>query len=326
MKILFMTDTHIRGTSPRNRKDNVLDTLKEKLYEVNNLCRKEEVDLVIHGGDIFDRPDVSPSIVRDFSIILKGFNAPIYAVPGNHDIFGHNPDTVYRTMIGILEGAGIINLVRGSTILTLKGKKLLLIGNPYFFDIDRDPKKSSYIVRKNEDVDYTINVVHGMLLDKPFIEGIPYTLIEQIIETGADITLSGHYHSGFGIVKKENKYFVNPGSLLRITNSKKELSRIPQVAIIHLHQGIDIKLVELESALPGDMVLDRTEIELAEYRRAKMADFFAEIDSLSKLTTTDLDKIINSVITDLELKDEVKTEALKRIEEAQIDLTRKGEF
>ena len=44
-------------------------------------------------------------------------------------------------------------------------------------------------------------MVHGMLLDRPFIKGIPYTLIEDIKDTLADITLSGHYHGGFKLLK-----------------------------------------------------------------------------------------------------------------------------
>ena len=33
-------------------------------------------------------------------------------------------------------------------------------------------------------------MVHGMLLNKPFIKGIPYTFIDDIKDTKADITLS----------------------------------------------------------------------------------------------------------------------------------------
>ena len=85
-------------------------------------------------------------------------------------------------------------------------------------------------------------MVHGMLLNKPFIKGIPYTLIDDIKDTKANITLSGHYHSGFGIINVEGKYFVNPGSLVRITNSLAEINRIPKVAIIKLGDSIDIEL------------------------------------------------------------------------------------
>ena len=41
-----------------------------------------------------------------------------------------------------------------------------------------------------------------MLLSKPFFEGIPYTLLDDIKDTEADITLAGHYHSGLELENK----------------------------------------------------------------------------------------------------------------------------
>ena len=34
MKLLYLTDTHIRGTSPKNRLDDYYESLKEKLKEI----------------------------------------------------------------------------------------------------------------------------------------------------------------------------------------------------------------------------------------------------------------------------------------------------
>ncbi len=87
MKLLYLTDTHIRGTSPKNRLDDYYESLKEKLKEISNIIREEKVDYVLHGGDLFDRPDVSVSIVSDFAKIFQDFGVPIYIISGNHDIF-----------------------------------------------------------------------------------------------------------------------------------------------------------------------------------------------------------------------------------------------
>jgi len=111
MKFLFFTDSHIRGTTPKNRKDNFYETLKNKFYEIGDISGRYNVDYILHGGDWFERPDISPSIVREFAVIIKSFGKPIYTVAGNHDIYGHNPATVGRTMLGLLEGTGIINLL-----------------------------------------------------------------------------------------------------------------------------------------------------------------------------------------------------------------------
>ena len=54
MRLLFLTDTHIRTASMRSRLDTILDTLEEKLREVAAQAREYHVDAVIHGGDLFE--------------------------------------------------------------------------------------------------------------------------------------------------------------------------------------------------------------------------------------------------------------------------------
>src|SRR5690554_2736178 len=184
LKILFFTDTHIRGTNPKNRKDDFLVSLENKFKEINDLITSLNVDYVIHGGDLFDRPDISISVVSRFTNILKKIKVPIYIVSGNHDIFGHNPQTLDRTMLGLLNSLDFLEVIPESTpiILTKDGIKVQLTGIPYSFDVDETPDK--YILKEtNSSVDFSIHIVHGMLLDRPFIKGIPYTLVDDIINT-----------------------------------------------------------------------------------------------------------------------------------------------
>lgn len=138
MKFLFFTDSHIRGTTPKNRKDNFYETLKNKFYEIGDISGRYNVDYILHGGDWFERPDISPSIVREFAVIIKSFGKPIYTVAGNHDIYGHNPATVGRTMLGLLEGTGIINLLvyDDEVILKKDGITVQLTGRSYNYEID----------------------------------------------------------------------------------------------------------------------------------------------------------------------------------------------
>lgn len=130
---------------------------------------------MLHGGDIFDRPDIAPSLVRDFILLVDKYSLPIYAVAGNHDVFGQNPLTLNRNMLGLLDGAGLIKLINPGEKLYFKenNKKIQLTGQHYFYGIDADDEKRSYVVRKDPDVDFAIHVVHGMLLEKPFLRAWP---------------------------------------------------------------------------------------------------------------------------------------------------------
>lgn len=323
MKLLFFTDSHIKGTTPKNRKDNYYETLKRKFQEIGDISKELDVDYILHGGDWFDRPDISPSIVREFAIIIKNFGKEIYTIAGNHDIYGHNPGTINRTMLGIFEGTGIVRLLKDDEEVILKkgGISLQLTGKSYNYDIDGLERANYYIVKKNKSVDYAINIVHGMLLKKPFYEGIQYTLLEDIKETEADITFAGHYHSGFGVMRLNDRYFINPGSIVRVSNSVAEIERKPKIVYVELKDSIEIREIELKSALPGEKVLDREELERAKDRNLKLHQFYQGISESMEYKKIDIASIVENIASNQDLSKEVKEEALRRIAIAQESFT-----
>lgn len=321
MRLLYLTDTHIRGTTPKNRKDNIQETLERKLNEVGQIVKNYSIDYILHGGDLFDRPDVSISIVSNFASILNSYNVPIYIISGNHDVYGHNPNTINRTILGLLDALNVVRIIKEKEIIYLSKErvKVQLTGQPYTYNIDNEGNKDGYIVKDiSPDVDFSIHMVHGMLLNKPFIKGVPYTLIDDIKDTKADITLSGHYHSGFGIIEVNNKYFVNPGSLVRITNSLREIERQPKVVIIELKDSINIKLIPLKTAQKGEEVLDRKEIENHIFKSERLFDFKQSIDAAINFDKLEINEILMEVSNAENVSDAVKREALKRISNAQM--------
>lgn len=316
MKLLFFTDTHIRGTTPKNRMDIFIDTVEEKFIEIINIIEEYKVDFVLHGGDLFDRPDISISIVSRFAKLLDKIKVPFYLISGNHDVYGHNPDTINRTMLGLLDVLGIINIIQPYEKIFLEKDNIIvqLTGQPYIYDID-GPDKYKYYTPNEIDSksNYSIHMVHGMLLDKPFIKGIPYTLIDDIKDTLADITLSGHYHSGFKTTKINNKYFINPGSMVRITNSLKEIERRPSVVLIELEEIINIKEIHLKSASLGKDILDRDEMEKAAFKGERMLEFKQTIDAALDFEKMDINEVLIEVSGATGVEEEVKIEALRRI-------------
>ncbi|MBM7556026.1 metallophosphoesterase [Halanaerobacter jeridensis] len=315
MKLLVVNDTHIRGTTPSRRVDNFKETLLDKLKEVQQIAEKEEADMVLHSGDLFDRPDTAPSIVSEFVKLLRDFSMPIYIVAGNHDLYGHNPETLPRTMLGLLVASGIVNLIGENGIIREKDNiKLQLTGRSFDYTLD-NKNTTAYEVEKREDVDYALHLVHGMLLDKPVFED-GYTLIEDI-ETEADITITGHYHLGYGIKEFNNSYFLNPGSIVRISADLKEIARMPQVALIDLKDEINIELMTLDSAQQGEEVLDRSELEKQKFREKKLADFNQQISAAGEFKHFKIDDILDEVANNQNISQDVKEEALSRISQAQ---------
>jgi len=322
MRLLFFTDTHIRGSSPVNRKDNLLATLKEKLAEVVSLANDYQVDYVLHGGDFFDTPTPALSVVGDFLEILRELKAPLYGVAGNHDIFGGNLQTLSRTVLGFTARLGFFRLLDAEERVRLEagGIRACLAGRPYHLDIDRRPRHLDYCIEKDAECDLTIHLIHGMLLDKQHFPG-DYTLIDDLGNTGADLVLAGHYHLGFGVLQRGDRHYVNPGALVRLSNHHREIERQVRVALIDLTGGaVSCRLIPLQSALAGEEVLDRTRAEELEFRVLAMERFTREVREATELKRWDVSQIINELAGAENLSEEVRQEALRRIANAQESL------
>lgn len=320
MKFLYFTDSHIRGTNPKSRTDSFFHTLKIKLQEIQSVAREESVDYILHGGDLFDRPDVSISVMNEIIPILSGFSAPIYAISGNHDIYGHNPVTLPRTMMGLLDTLGIIHLINHRKIL-LKDEEttVQLSGSPYIYGLDRDENRHLYIVKERDpQADYAIHLVHGFLMAGEVKAVFSHTTIDHIKETKADLTLSGHLHDGFPLTEVDGKSFLNPGAMVRISNSMTELKRRPKYVIIDVRKAkatIDVR--ELKSALPGPEVLDRTEIEMHKFKRQELAEFKESIDRSGNYDRINFFDLLADISANEKLDPEIKKEAMKRIAQVQ---------
>ena len=320
MKLLFFTDTHIKATNPISRIDDYLNTVEVKFNEVKGIIEEEKIDYVLHGGDLFDRPDVPVRTVGKFANILKSFGVPIYMISGNHDIFGHNPSTVERSMIGLLNTLNIINLIKKDEPIILKDSNLTvqISGAPYIYDIDSNFKEY-YFPDRLENMDYHIFMIHSFLLDKPFINTVSHTLIDEVKDVDADIILSGHYHTGFGVKEYNNKYFVNPGSLLRTNSSIPEMNRTPEVIIIELNkEKITIKERTLKTALEGKLVLNQND-HTEKLRAEALEDFKLLVRENANLENYNIIEILKEISTKNDFPKEILEEALKRLEDVEVN-------
>lgn len=317
LKFLYVTDTHIRGTTPKNRLDNFVDTLKEKLTEVIELANEENVDVLLHGGDLFDRPDLAPNVVAQFAKIFMRAQMPIYAVAGNHDTFGHNPETLSRTMLGLMDSFDVISVITPErpVLIEKDGLRVQISGQSYHYDLDiRDPKLDYYPANETE-ADVLIHLVHSMLVEKAMPAGIPHTLIDHIWDTTATILLTGHFHGGFGIKEQNGTYICNPGALARINNHWTEIERMPKViigTIVNKHE-IDLREYELTCAKKGEDVLDRSLLEKAALREEQLHEFVQQVKASASFQTFRVEDIIQQIASLENVEQAVKEEALRRL-------------
>ena len=350
LKLLHFTDVHARGNNPKYRKDHFPTTILEKLMEVGHIASEFKVDAGICTGDLYDIPDVSNTIMCDVGRYLSvGFphsERPLYGIIGNHDEFGQNPEFLSKTALGVHDADGVYNLIPPEGLVYKiqdedeNAINILILG--VHSTALMDHRLDDYIGRrtfiKNDieiQADYVILCVHGFITDKRWPEGVPYTLINDIVKvTQVDMILTGHEHSGFGVVKRGGVTFCNPSSLGRLTASHGDMGILPKVAIINItvdRDGIDsdIRLVHLECARPSEEVIDREELEKVKLQaenintvKTQLADF--------RIKTIDPLVIVNEVArleneNGFKFNDEVVAETVRRINQATVNASsRKG--
>lgn len=225
MKLLIFTDSHIRASTPRSRIDDYPVAMWHKFQLISEIIINRGIDAVLIGGDLFDSPDPSTSIVNSYLQLFTYWNVPIYSIVGSHDKFGYNNDTLYRTGLGTLIASGVIKLLDNNTQSI--GYNTQIAGVSHSYDLDEN-SATDYYCKKTNPNEYFIQLCHGMIVAGPWGFG-KHTNVRDI-RTDADLCVCGHYHPGFDPIQVKDTMVINVGSLGRTENVKRKYA--PGVIIV----------------------------------------------------------------------------------------------
>jgi DNA repair protein SbcD/Mre11 len=205
VKILVFADTHLGfdyPLHPRIERRRRGDDFFSNYYQILETARREKVDCVVHGGDLFFRSKVPQGIVvKAFEPLadLAADGIPVYLVPGNHER-SKIPDSLFA----IHDGIHIFHLP--STFnLEAGGMNISLSGFPYHRNNIRDHfrKTVSFIAASQEferPADVRILCIHHI------VEGARIGVFDYVFRAGEDVirgeaipnifdlVISGHIH------------------------------------------------------------------------------------------------------------------------------------
>lgn len=261
MKILHITDSHATMKTPENRADQYSSAFLRKLVELYYVVRKENIDIIIHTGDLFHASRVSNKFMGQVAEIIKKIGVPFYVVPGNHDIDGYNMSTINHTSLGLFYKAGVvIPLDRIHPIVLNPADNsfsVAISGQEYYAGIDSG--NASDFEMQQVLCDANILCYHGYIADTPQHPNIRCTYPDDIV-TDADIILSGHYHRAFEIEGKDFDVY-NPGSMMRVEMTDYNKKHIPTYGILEIERDedgvyFDYSFHNFISAAPADKVFD----------------------------------------------------------------------
>jgi exonuclease SbcD len=279
MKLIHITDIHYTGKRLKRRLDNYSESLNEKMNEVFRECYKLNAGMII-TGDINDEPTTKPEACGDFFANLASMRdrkLPVFAVLGNHDIIGYNWQSYKYTFLYVLAEAGLITLL-GET--PIEYGKFILTGVHSHRLMDKRLDDYLPAVAKKRPDQVHIHAVHGFLTPEPWPSMVDHILIRDIAHTNADITLTGHEHGGFGIIKQGDKLFVNPSAISRLSAGYVDYGRTPRYAIIEHFPEREAHTVELHNircAKPSELILDREALLQEKEWKAKVESFVDEV-------------------------------------------------
>lgn len=322
MRILAVTDSHLTMRNPQSRKDIYYDAILEQWRYLGEAAAKHNAVAILHAGDVFDTPKISNRLAGWLTEIIRDFPCKVYAVPGNHDIFGHNIQTLDQTMFGLLAKAGVFISLTNENPMCIESDniKIKLHGREYHSEIDKRDWHIDYDIDADPYVDYNFLVVHGMLSDTHMPDFISHTHIDTIKTTSADLVLAGHNHNGFenGIVRKNNRLFINPGDMARKDATSSSM-KIPEYVVIEItvDKGIQAWLEPFSTAESWENIFDMGSINAKKDHGQWLDTFKSLIVSGEKFENLDIFSVLDRTAIAMQLSDSVKQQALNEIQIAQ---------
>lgn len=358
--IIHITDTHYRGTNPKGRIDNFTEAITTKFREVYDMASELKAKnpdaevIIVHTGDLHDLPDLSDSVAGDLAEMLMDCPVNMYVIPGDHDEFNHNLETVYRTKLGYASRVKILKILdRNPVMFNLgEGHYVQLTGQGRHPYIDH-PGYDDYMAPEPEEKaswwenTWIVHGVHGALTPEPFYG--THTLIQEC-KTNAHVVLTGHLHNGYGLwsrledgttlehltesrlnrsygdlkYRKANTLFCNPGSFARVDATPEDMLRQVKIAILEFTRDQYIAtLVPLKSARPGSEVLSREHIIKFTEREQMMNKFLGLLNREGEMKFLSSQEIIHNIAQRKAIPKDVVDDVMVRIAEAREELGRK---
>ena len=270
MKLLYIQDFHLSGNSPVNRKDNFYQSMLIKLDETLSIAKTQKVDLIIDGGDFFNREIVSNTIVDDVLDRIESSGIDWAMLYGNHCMVGNN--------INVSQSSSLAHIFRRSKLVTyldeINEKFCYIKSYDYKHGIEQEIKDDGLFCEETEKL--KIAVVHSMLTIKPFHPDVLHVVAKDI-KTNYDIILCAHYHIGWGIKEINGVKFINISALGRRAINESKIQ--PQVLLIDTETK-KLEIIKLKNVKPVEECFDLTKIEEKNEWDGEMEKFISSLDNV----------------------------------------------
>lgn len=245
MRIAVFTDPHLglRQYGNFHREEDFYETFKKMIDEIID----QDVDLIINGGDIFDKPTPSAKAIYVFKNCMKKLDKPVLSVIGNHTITKRKnflaPDYLFDNIVFLQDNPYLD-----------KENDIAIVGCNYKISADHT-QLANQIKKLGEQIqDYKtrILVLHQALeADFP----LAFELAENEIDHNLfDVIIVGHIHNRISR-KAGDCLILYPGSVTRcsIAEARDEMKNGKGYMIIDV-QDDGISVTNHNLSMPREFI------------------------------------------------------------------------
>ena len=243
--IIFVGDTHLKGSSPISRCDDYPTAILNKLESLIDTANNFSCDKIIILGDVFDSHTTTlPYLAKVINSFRKIYDAGItvYTIVGNHDIKNNRMDSLESSALGILISTGYIKLA----------PRVLSVDDVEFNCFNYPDELTS-----STSDNYRVCVAH-----RYYEFGLSWDSLtaDDIKSLNYDAMILGHYHVPCDTITVENTLLYRPGSLSRSTSEPYNKLRTPRVLVFnctnHKSVYVDVQCDPAEKVFTN--VIDQT--------------------------------------------------------------------
>jgi len=273
---ILCADIHIRADVPKARTDDFHGSMWNKLGEILQLAHNNGDCPILVAGDLGEKAEWPDWLEARFIVErMKYPNVEILVVPGQHDLPQHNIELLDRSALGVLDSAGMIDVLIDEWSSFDRGKIQICVQPlPYGQEMVNWP-----IENKPSNV-FNIAMIHQLIIEgntadwKGQSASPALDLLKKFSEY--DLILSGDNHKPF-VVEYEGRLLVNPGSMMRSTAD--QISHRPRVYLWWAETNeCSVHYLPIKRG-----VLSREHLEQAEDKTARMEAFVRSVKNREEL-------------------------------------------
>lgn len=279
-KIGIIGDLHLSQRRPLKRKDDFINTEKNKLDQIYEIFKEEKVDYVFQTGDIFDIKGITFSFLYEISFYLKKIsdlvNGNFFIIMGNHDLYRREPNSWVKAPVSPLLSSGIFKYER-----EIKVDNWDFIFSDFNSEIKKSQNKNSILIA-HQYYNFSFCLEESLLRN-------------DICSLGYRGVILGHDHNRYDVLDIDGVKLIRPGAVIRNVCNAENRGRKVSVAVISLFEdnfSISMKDLEIEKDV---WVSDYEILEKEEFTKALEALF-----NVNKLQKFD---IVRSLIEEIKIND-----------------------